>query len=288
MENQKFTRKELYDLVWSTPMLTLSKKYNISDTGLRKICIRQNIPIPKAGHWQKIQFGKKVTQTSLPTSDLKEQIITLNIRSENEKLITKELSPKGILMLEIEEQLKSKLNVPDKLSNPDNLIIAVKEKLNTKDIHSDKGRLMSGRDALDITVARENIPRTLRLMDTLIKALKERGHTLKVNDFKTTIQVKTINIAISVREKTKRITKESKYSWDNYDYVPAGLLIIKIDESYRAKDFIDGKLPLEKQLSSRRAPIESLAIKELERKEECRKSQEKRELEEKHYIYKRK
>lgn len=281
MENLKFTRKELYDLVWSTPMLTLSKKYNISDTGLRKICIRQNIPIPKAGHWQKIQFGKKVTQISLPISDSKEQIITLNLRGENEELIAKELSPKGVLKLEIEEQLKSKLIVPDKLSNPDKLIISAKERFNTKDTYKDKGRISSGRDVLDITVTKENIPRALRLMDTLIKALKERNHVVKVNDFKTSVVVNSINIAISLREKTKRITKESKYSWDNYDYVSAGLLIIKIDESYRAKDFIDGKLPLEKQLSSIIASIELLAIKELEWKEECRKSQEKRELEEK-------
>lgn len=281
MENQKFTRKELYDLVWSTPMLTLSKKYNISDTGLRKICIRQNIPIPKAGHWQKIQFGKKITQIPLPISDLKEQIITLNIRSENEKSTTKELSPLSILKAEIEEQLKSKLNVPDKLSNPDKLIISARDRFNTKDTYRDKGRISSGRDVLDITVAKENIPRALRLMDTLIKALKERNHVVKVNDFKTSVVVNSISIAISLREKTKRITKESKYSWDNYDYVPAGLLIIKIDESYRAKDFIDGKLPLEKQLFSIIASIELLAIKELEWKEECRKSQEKRELEEK-------
>ena len=118
-------------------------------------------------------------------------------------------------------------------------------------------------------------------MDILIKALKEPNHVEKVNDFKTSVVVNSISIAISLREKNKRITKESKYSWDNYDYVPAGLLIIKIDESYRAKDFIDGKSPLEKQLSSIIASIELLAIKELEWREECRKSQEKRELEEK-------
>ncbi len=281
MENQSFSRKELYDLVWSAPMLTLSKKYNISDTGLRKICIRQNIPIPKAGYWQKIQFGKKVTLISLPISDSKEEIITLKIRGENEKLKTKELSPKSALKLEIEEQLKSKLNVSDKLSNPDKLIIAVMEKLNTKDTYRDKGRISVGRDVLNITVAKENIPRALRLMDTLIKALKERNHVVKVTDFKTSVLVNSIIIPICIREKTKRITKESKYTWDNYDYIPAGLLIIKIDESYRGKEFIDGKLPLEKQLSLIIASLELLAIKELEWKEQCRKSQEKRELEEK-------
>ncbi len=39
MNSIKLTRKELYDLVWSAPFTTLSKKYLISDVGLRKMCI---------------------------------------------------------------------------------------------------------------------------------------------------------------------------------------------------------------------------------------------------------
>ncbi len=60
MDSIHFTRKELYDLVWKEPLLTLSKKYDISDVGLRKVCIRMKIPLPKAGHWQKLRHGKKV------------------------------------------------------------------------------------------------------------------------------------------------------------------------------------------------------------------------------------
>jgi hypothetical protein len=33
---QEFTRKERYDLVWSTPMTKLAKRFGISDVGLRK------------------------------------------------------------------------------------------------------------------------------------------------------------------------------------------------------------------------------------------------------------
>lgn len=66
MEQQNFTREELYQLVWSEPMLTLSKKYLISDSGLRKLCIRLDIPIPRAGHWQKLKFRKKVYNSPLP------------------------------------------------------------------------------------------------------------------------------------------------------------------------------------------------------------------------------
>ena len=60
MEEIKFTRKELYDLVWSSPLSILARKYNISDNGLRKICIKMNIPLPETGYWQKLRYGKTV------------------------------------------------------------------------------------------------------------------------------------------------------------------------------------------------------------------------------------
>lgn len=59
MNNKIFIRKQLYDLVWSKPLTQLAKEYAISDTGLRKICKKHNIPLPKLGYWQKIQHGKK-------------------------------------------------------------------------------------------------------------------------------------------------------------------------------------------------------------------------------------
>jgi len=61
MEMATLTRRELYDLVWSTPMTAIAKKYLISDVGLRKICISMNIPLPRAGHWEKIKAGKPIT-----------------------------------------------------------------------------------------------------------------------------------------------------------------------------------------------------------------------------------
>lgn len=50
MEKQSLTRTELYKMVWSEPISKIAKRYNISDVGLRKICIRKNIPIPERGY----------------------------------------------------------------------------------------------------------------------------------------------------------------------------------------------------------------------------------------------
>ena len=66
MEQVTLTRRELYDLVWSTPMTAIAKKYLISDVGLRKICISMNIPLPRAEHWEKIKAGKPVHDPGNP------------------------------------------------------------------------------------------------------------------------------------------------------------------------------------------------------------------------------
>jgi hypothetical protein len=50
MEKEIVTRKELYDLVWSVPLQTLSKKQAIAGVGRRKICVKMEIPLPRAGH----------------------------------------------------------------------------------------------------------------------------------------------------------------------------------------------------------------------------------------------
>jgi hypothetical protein len=55
MSKQLFTRKQLYELVWSKPMTQLAKEFGLSDNGLRKICKKYDIPLPNMGHWQKLE-----------------------------------------------------------------------------------------------------------------------------------------------------------------------------------------------------------------------------------------
>ena len=76
---QKLTRQELYDLVWSTPSAALAKKYNISDTGLRKMCKRLDVPVPKMGHWQKVKFGKRTKVVPLPSNSTVDQTTELEV-----------------------------------------------------------------------------------------------------------------------------------------------------------------------------------------------------------------
>jgi len=64
------TRLEMYELAWSEPMQSLSKRFSLSDRGLAKICASANIPVPACGYWAKLQAGKKVERSALPTRAL--------------------------------------------------------------------------------------------------------------------------------------------------------------------------------------------------------------------------
>ena len=62
---RKFTRQELYDLVWSQPMKTVSASVGVSDVALAKACRKAQIPVPERGYWAKKQAGKRIIKRPL-------------------------------------------------------------------------------------------------------------------------------------------------------------------------------------------------------------------------------
>ncbi|HKJ80966.1 MAG TPA: hypothetical protein VJ954_03000, partial [Ignavibacteriaceae bacterium] len=118
MEKITFTRQQLYDLVWSTPMSTLAKQYQISDNGLRKICKKLNIPMPYLGYWQKLQYGKEVWKEELPANYTGKDVVVLNETDAESIKKGKESSIKSRLIKEIESDRMLPLKVPSRLTNP--------------------------------------------------------------------------------------------------------------------------------------------------------------------------
>src|SRR5581483_6211105 len=66
------TREQLYEEVWTTPAVALSKKYGVSDVALGKICRRLNVPKPGLGYWARVDAGQKPERTPLPMRSLQQ------------------------------------------------------------------------------------------------------------------------------------------------------------------------------------------------------------------------
>jgi len=260
----KLTREELYELVWTTPLTTLAKNYNISDNGLRKICIKLAIPLPKSGYWSKIKFNKPVKKIPLPKNQEVKQEIKLEIRDENVTIEEHFQTAFYRLKKKIENTPNLHLKVPDILTKPDALIIAaqkdLKDKKPRRTLYTNiQETINTSSGILDIDVTKDNVPRALRFMDTFIKLIKQRGHNIDTKDGSKVI-VNGESIKIRFRETLKRIkTKDpdSRYDWEHKELIPSGILSFKMEAHWAEKEWRDSeKSPLETKLSNILAKLE--------------------------------
>jgi len=60
------TREELYELVWSTPMIRVAEKFEVSGSYLARVCTELRVPRPERGYWAKLAVGKAPQRPALP------------------------------------------------------------------------------------------------------------------------------------------------------------------------------------------------------------------------------
>ena len=60
------TREELYELVWSAPMIKVAAMFEVSGSYLARVCIELRVPRPARGYWAKSAVGKAPRRPVLP------------------------------------------------------------------------------------------------------------------------------------------------------------------------------------------------------------------------------
>lgn len=163
VEQKVLTRQELYNLAWATPMSRLAEQFKLSDNGLRKICRKYEIPLPEGGYWQKLQYGKPIKKPAL-RSYKGEDAIVINVFPRTEKP-------------EPSETFTEFIDVPERIVKLHPLVAQTKKHFSS--IRNGGGG--AAVDALDIRVSQGQSSRAYRLMDTIIKALEERGAKVAID-----------------------------------------------------------------------------------------------------------
>lgn len=278
MPKEQLTRKQLYELVWSKPMTQLAKEFGLSDNGLRKICKKHDIPLPKMGHWQKVQHGKKSEQEKLGNFDKwvnTKILIDESEANDQEHYLTKFTRR----VKEIEQACSRLLPMPEKLTKPHPLVKAAKINLNTQKKSTNWRNLpeciYTNRHLLSISVQKHNVPRALRIMDAFIKMAEYRGHDI-VNDDATTLIVDGERFKIRFREKHTRQNIPNE-RWPATEMVPNDKLSIKY-EYFLSKEWADKGMLLEEQLPRILAFFELKSIEVKEQKERNRIAREEAEI----------
>jgi hypothetical protein len=160
------SREELYERVWTTPIVHVAEEFKLSGTGLAKICWRHRVPRPGRGYWAKKARGHAVRKPDLPRMDAAE-LCSVTIRPEPRSPTRDATTPLA------PEPPEPRILVGERLLNPHPLVARTKVALERE--KPDKyGLAWAHRDAkaLNVTVAPESIGRAMRIMDALLKGSK--------------------------------------------------------------------------------------------------------------------
>jgi hypothetical protein len=272
MKTIELTRKELYDIVWSTTLTKLTQQYAYTNEGIKKLCKQFEIPMPDASYWSKLKFNKKIKKEKLNPIFGGVDKIVLTIREDGNS-INIDQTPLTIRTKEIENDPNAPLVVPDELINPDILTIQTKQYL--------KGKITfisyyeDNRIIHRIRVEKNNRERALRFMDTFTKLIRYRCHTISKQYGNNCVLIDDVYIEIDLREASKRIPPTTKYG--SSEYIPTGEFVFKVGRYSGEREWRDGKVKLEEILAKIVAKIELLAETEKEWKERSRIANLKRE-----------
>lgn len=105
------SRRELYDLVWQSPMSRLGEEFGISDKGLAKICARMDIPCPQRGYWAQKAAGRAVQPTPLPP----EKKATRKVATIRATVVPPLTPPEQVVANQAAESAATGIQVPDSM-----------------------------------------------------------------------------------------------------------------------------------------------------------------------------
>ena len=231
----KISRKELYEQVWAEPVTQLARRYSFSDVWLAKICRKYNIPRPPRGYWARKRSGRKVPKTPLP-KEKDDPVIKIYVRPLDLK--EKDVTEKKAIS---EKRAIPSIVVPEVLNDPHPLIETSSEILASCKSDSSGIVIPSGGHCLDIQVSRESLPRSLRIMNALIKTLDAMGFEVSILGKATRVKVLDVSLSIGIGEELyRRRLKAKDHNLDgyyNFGYnryedqpIPSGRLFLSIGD----------------------------------------------------------
>ena len=236
-KSETLTRKELYDLVWSVPMMKLAKRFDLSDQGLVKKCKKHNIPRPLMGHWAKLAHGKTVKKTALP-SNTDKRLELIEFKPKLKSLFSD--SESKLLIKDIAFQIPKRVHSYHPL-------IKEYRKLKDNKLLDQYGRHIFRNTSIDLglKVTPGTFNRACLFIQGIIKLFDSYGWTLEKDtgyrgDAKydafvfvgEKLRFELIEPVTLIPAEITKLKKEDRYSWPRKEYTPTGNLEFSIEGIY--------------------------------------------------------
>ena len=215
----KLTRVALYDLVWSEPISKIAPKFGVSDVAISKICQKLDVPRPPRGYWARLAHGHAVSKPPLPK-------LKKGTPAEYELAPPVQSQP---LRLGSGAQVPT-VTVKDRVTRYDPIVAELRSRL-TDSWTDQYGRI---RSRSRVTISKASLTRACRILDTLVRALRDRGIPTTIDDHGLEARVAGEAIRLELHEPSTRQTpkKQSQYGYPRWEYIPSGRLILSLWSRY--------------------------------------------------------
>jgi hypothetical protein len=234
-------------MVWEEPLSKIAPRLGLSDVGLRKICVRNNIPVPQRGYWAKAASGRKSNPAPLPKPK-EDWPMTFNAPEQ-----PKEGAPglPGIYgeRIEAEKRPENRIEVQPLGDKLHPMTKALKKTLKAARPDQYGGLLCEDPAVFRVRVPEASIERALMIIEALTRAIEARGLSIQPGDtghytksagvrigdaiVRLSLEETSTRRAHMQTEKEKAQMRRSGYSSAPlYDFVPSGLMTMSVPHNW--------------------------------------------------------
>lgn len=205
-----YTRRELYDLVWSTPMTKLAESFGLSDVALSNACERHRIPTPPRGYWAKKASGQKVKEAIfVQVNDQTLDRVEINSSRAN--------MPEPLRQIVEQRRLERKATAkpaPQIVIPPPDFapviqvhpaIRATAAALRKSSASSTHRGVASGPGLCGISVSAPCVERVIFTLNGIARACDARGILLVPKETRVSVSIGSDDVSFEIKEKTKRV-----------------------------------------------------------------------------------
>lgn len=255
------TRHELYELVWAEAVSHVAKRYSLSGAGLRKICLRHDIPVPPRGHWAKVAAGQKIKRPALPRPKDAGLAVHIPYTEKTESPVptqSREEAPLVIRQKAFERKSQNRIEVREKSRHTHPWARELKTNLKAASPNY-RGLLEAGaaEHLFKVEVFEETASRAIGIVDAIGRAVGKRDlEVIGVHNTsygypryrETRLSLEGVLFRIRIVERSRRHEKpKSKFPqptsmWERdyrYEYQPTGILrltVISEDERWSSPE----------------------------------------------------
>jgi hypothetical protein len=184
------TRQELFDKVWSKPVTKVAAELGVSDTAVRKMCDRHDIPVPGRGYWAQVAAGKTFPKPNLrPAKTASLDSITFvgapqpspEVKVAAERLKAQTAQPKPPAEAHgAAEALVVVASGPADDGDIHPLAARTRDKLAAA--KADEAAQISGKGLFTVTASADQADRIAEVLTLLLRAMETRGWSAKGDD----------------------------------------------------------------------------------------------------------